>query len=803
MTQTDKGRRIASFDDGWTFYRGDIPIRYAVKAGSTGGITDVAGPEEGEWLDIAYADRNVANDPSAWEEVRLPHDWVVEGQYVNDPTLGTRAGSHGYLPTGVGVYRKTFAVPADELGRRITLHFDGVTGRSNVWVNGHWIGERFGGYTSFHYDISDVLRYGDEGENVVVVKVDARDHEGWWYEGGGIYRHVRLQSTDPLHVAHWGTYVTTPSIAADRATVVVRARIANEDASAREFELRTTIRRLPDGAIGAEGRMSATLRPGEETELEQSFGIEAPRLWSPETPHLYAASTEVVEGGDAVVDGVVTRFGVRSVAFDAERGFLLNGEPYPIKGTSNHQDFAGVGVALPDSLIAYKLKLLKEMGCNAYRSAHHPPTPELLDWCDEHGMLVMDENRKLDSSPRGLEELERMVRRDRNHPSVFLWSLENEEVLEGTVTGARILKSMAAAVRRLDPTRPITAAMNHGWNQGGYVAALDVVGYNYGHRGADQNGKRVDPNRRIVGSESASYTTTRGVYEDDPDRGYCSAYGTNIPSWGCSPGQSWADVLKYPFLSGVFLWTGFDYRGEPTPYEWPCISSHFGMLDTCGFPKDIYYLVKACWTEAPLVHLLPHWNWPGREGEPIRVVAYGNCERVELFLNGVSLGERSMIATEGTEWTVPYAPGVLRCVGYRGGEAVATSERATAGAPYAIRLEPDRTTFRADGADTVPVRAIVVDAAGVVVPTADAELRFAVEGPGRVLGVGNGDPSSHAPDKANRRRAFNGYALALVQSTGDAGGVTLRATADGLRAAVCELQALSRPTNGTANVPRT
>lgn len=775
-------RSRESFDENWFFHKGDIHIPYAVKGGMTGGLTDCAKREEGEWLDIAYVDKEAQQAQEGWEAVRLPHDWCPDGSFINDPSMGSRAGSHGYLHAGVGFYRKWFTIPADQLGRKISLCFDGVTGRSTVWVNGHLIGERFGGYTSFVYDITDVLRYGSEGDNIVLVKVDATDYEGWWYEGSGIYRHVWLQSTDSLHVAQWGTFITATEVSESHAAVKIETKVLNESASNRAFELITVIKERAGGRQVAEQAIRSSVDGLDEITVEQKLTITEPELWSPEHPYLYAAVTELYENG-VLIDQFDTSFGVRTIHFDAVRGFLLNGNVYPIKGTCNHQDFAGVGVAMPRALIAYKLSLLKEMGCNAYRSAHHPPSPELLELCDELGLLVMDENRKLDSSSRGMDELKSMILRDRNHPSVILWSLENEEVLEGTVMGARILKSMTELAHKLDPTRPTMAAMNHGWSSGGYAEAVDIVGYNYGHRGADVDGRRKYPNRLIIGSESSSYTTTRGIYADDPNKGYCSSHGTNIPSWGCSPEKSWSDVMEHPYLTGIFVWTGFDYRGEPTPYEWPCINSHFGMMDTCGFPKDVYYLMKALWTEEPLVHLLPHWNWPELIGQTIRVTAYTNCDSIELFLNGRSLGERVVKPHRSLDSDIAYEPGELKAVGKIGGVIAAEGKRVTTGKPHAIWLEPNRTVIQADGLDVAAVRVSIVDENGNVVPYADSHVDFYVEGSGALIGVGNGNPSSHESDKASSRRAFNGLALALLQAGADAGSITLKAISAGLQSA--------------------
>ncbi|WP_020428737.1 glycoside hydrolase family 2, partial [Paenibacillus riograndensis] len=442
---TAAGRSRSRFDENWSFYKGDIRIPHAVKAGMTGGITDCGSLQEGEWLDIAFNDKGMGHQQLEWKPVSLPHDWCVEQQYVQDASLGSRDGSHGYLPGGTGFYRKTFELPPEAADRKWTVTFDGASGLSTVWVNGHLIGEHRGGYIGFSYDLTDVLRYGAEGRNVILVKVEALENEGWWYEGCGIYRHVWLEQTDRLHVAEYGTYITTPEAEKEQALVHISTRICNEYTESRAVSLHTEVYNAAGEQVCAKAEQAFADWYG-ETELEQMFRLEHPALWSPETPHLYkAVSILKVEGTE--VDRYETPFGIRSIRFDPEEGFFLNGEPLLIKGTCNHQDFAGVGVALPDSLIEYKLRLLKEMGSNAYRSAHHPPTPELLDLCDRLGLLVMDENRKLDSSRSGLDQLKRMLFRDRNHPSVIIWNLENEEVLEGTVTGRRLLKTLADTVR--------------------------------------------------------------------------------------------------------------------------------------------------------------------------------------------------------------------------------------------------------------------------------------------------------------------------------------------------------------------
>jgi len=753
----------------------------------TGGLTDCWGSKEGEWPDIAYKGNQMdsALDPSQWTQVDLPHDWCVEGDFDR-----TADHNHGFLPVGIGCYRKVFELPASDLGRKITIGFEGVMRNSTVWVNGHLMGTHSSGYTSFCYDLTDVLRHGEEGKNVIFVRVDAREYEGWWYEGCGIYRHVWLLKADPLHVGHWGTYVTTPHIADQSATVSIRTTVLNEYASEKPCELVSTIVDASGEAI-AVASDEALLAASGEYEFEQVAIIPRPKLWSPDTPSLYRVLTEVRSEGK-VVDTYETPFGVRSIEFTADRGFFLNGKPLVIKGTCNHQDFAGLGVALPERVIEYKIRLLKEMGSNAYRSSHHPPTPELLDICDRLGMLVMDENRKLDSSAEGIADLKSMLYRDRNHPCIVLWSMENEELLEGKPMGTRVLATLARITRKIDPTRPVVAAMNQGWNDGGYSDALDVVGYNYGQRRAQDITDHVrHPKRKIIGSESASCTTTRGIYEEDKVKGHVPAYGMVIPSWGCTPETAWRDVAENPFLTGLFIWTGFDYRGEPTPYKWPCINSHFGVMDTCGFPKDWYYYLKAAWTDEPLVHIFPHWNWPGREGQEIEVWAFSNCDAVELFLNGQSLGRQEMIPNGHLIWKVRYAPGDLVAKAYRDGRLAATKVVATTNPPARIHLEPDRGTIAADGCDVAMIRVSIRDDQGRVVPIADNEVAFTVEGPGRIIGVGNGDPSSHEADKGTIRRAFSGYCLAIIQAGRESGKIALRATSSGLLSATANIEARS------------
>jgi beta-galactosidase len=480
--------------------------------------------------------------------------------------------------------------------------------------------------------------------------------------------------------------------------------------------------------------------------LEQKATVESPWLWSPESPSLYSVVTTILSGGTAV-DRVETTFGIRTVAFDANKGFLLNGKPYTLKGTSNHQDHAGVGSAVPDGVQYFRIARLKEMGCNAYRTAHNPPTPELLDACDRLGMIVMDENRQLGSDGRHVAFLEEQVIRDRNHPSVGIWSLGNEEFdVQGTQAGKRVVTAMQEVVRRLDTTRPITCNAAVGDEYPGINEAIQVRGWSY-HVGKDMDSYHAEhPLQPNVGSEQGSTVSTRGIYANDPVRGYVSAYDDNAPEWA-QTAETWVSYFApRPWLSGGFVWTGFDYRGEPTPYSWPCINSHFGIMDTCGFPKDNFWYYQAWWTDAPVLHILPHWNWEGREGQDIDVRALSNCDEVELFLNGRSLGRQAMNRNSEIKWKVAYAPGTLSATGYKGGKVVAEAKVETTGGPAAVELSPYASAIDADGEAVAVFKVSVADSQGRIVPNAASSVSFDLEGPGRIIGVGNGDPSSHEPD---------------------------------------------------------
>lgn len=778
------------FTRDWKFHLGDIQVLHPVKSGMTGGLTSSAEVEEGEWLKIAYFDEFEIEQPdeSQWKEVSIPHDWCVEGEYRNDNGAVKHHKSHGYLDGGVGFYRKTFHICEEWLGKRIGLEFEGIFRNCTIWVNGFEVMRHESGYTGFWCELTDILRYGKEGNNVILVRVDARDYEGWWYEGAGIYRKVWLEVKEPLHIARNGVYISTPKADEKAAKVKAEVQIINENVGEQKAVLKTEIRN-PAGECIFWKETEATVSGLETCVCKLDCEIMNPGLWCPENPVLYVLEASVWVNGEET-ECQLTEFGVKTSAFDAKKGFLLNGKPYVLKGTCNHQDFAGVGVALPDSLIEYKLKKLKEMGCNAYRSAHHPASLKLLELCDHIGLLVMNENRKLDSTEAGIRELKELICSSRNHASVFMWSMENEEILEGTVMGTRILKTLVDITHKLDPCRPVTAAMNHGWNDGGYSAAADVVGYNYGQRaGQDVEDHRKFPDRKSLGTESASCTVTRGIYEDDTVKGYCTEYQTRLPEWSCTVEKAWTDVLNHPELSGVFIWTGFDYRGEPTPCEWPNINSHFGVMDTCGFPKSTYYYLKAHWCEEPELFIMPHWNWKGQEGSKKRVWIETNCEEAELYLNGESQGKKVRAPGGHLEWEVKYQPGVLEAVGYKDKEEIIRKKVCTSKEPKYIELYPEKEWCRADGEDTICVEVSLLDEEKNPVVTMDKKIRFRAEGSGEILGVGNGDPSCHEPDKAWERSTFNGKCLVILQAGAKKGKIVLCARAEGLEEAVLELEA--------------
>jgi beta-galactosidase len=686
---------------------------------------------------------------AGWRTVNLPHDWAIEMPFDQraDGSHGFRAVGRGFPQNSVGWYRRTFELPKEDSSKRLWLEFDGACRDCTVFVNGWFVGHHEGGYNGFRYDITDVANAG--GKNIIAVKVDASQFEGWFYEGAGIYRHTWLVKTAPLAIAPDGIFVYSKfknNVPIGSAEIHVQTWLLDSQTNSAAAMVKCEII-SPEGKTVAKFKESAEVNGGLCRDVKLDAKIPSPVIWSPESPKLYKLVTTVESGGQ-IVDRQETEFGIRTVAFDKDKGFLLNGKPYLLKGTCNHQDAAGVGAAVPDHVQYFRIAKLKEVGLNAYRTAHNPPTPELLDACDRLGMLVMDESRLLGSDTENLRKWEGQIRRDRNHPSVAIWSLANEEFgVETTPAGGRVAKTMQNLVKQFDPMRPVTYNAPIGNVFDGINCVIEVRGWSYriGTNRMDVY-HAAHPDQPNVGSEQGSTVSTRGIYENDKVRGYVSAYDVNAPSWANTAEEWWSFFAPRPWLSGGFIWTGFDYRGEPTPYGWPCINSHFGILDTCGFRKDDSWYYQAWWTDQPVLHLLPHWNWPGKEGREIDVRAFSNCEEVELFLNGQSLGKQAMKKNSELKWLVKYAPGTLSAKGYNGGKIVAEAKVETTGEPASVQLTPDRSAINADGENVSIFTVSVADAQGRIVPDASNLIQFALDGPGRILGVGNGDPSCHEPD---------------------------------------------------------
>ncbi len=722
-------------------------------------------------------------DDNDWNSVDLPHDWAVELPFQNDPSLASK----GFYPLGrtypassVGWYRRIFDLPASVAGKRITIEFDGAYREAMVVFNGFYMGRHIGGYDPFTFDVTDFAVPG--GRNVLLVRVDATQSDGWFYEGAGIYRHVWLVTTNAVRVKQWGTFARS-EVRPGEATVSIRTEVENQGHGSQGVRVASTVLDPAGKAVGKATSVPAQLAEGGEHTFEQQVSVKSPALWSLEQRDLYKLVTEVIDPAGAVVDRRETPFGIRTCTFDAEKGFFLNGKPVKLKGTCNHQDHAGVGAAVPDALQYFRIRKLQEMGCNALRTSHNPPTPELLNAADELGMLVFDETRMMSSNPEGLSQFENLVRRDRNHPSVFLWSMGNEEGAAAGPHGFAILSSMKALAARHDGSRGVSIAPLGGNNMGKFgFAALDVQGYNYADPDAEAYHK-ANPKVPVMGTEQVSAVGTRGIYKMDPERGYVQSYDPYTTSGRASAEGWWSFCDARPWLSGGFVWTGFDYRGEPSPYGWPNTASQYGIVDLCGFPKDGFYYYQAWWTGQPVLHLFPHWNWPGLEGQEIAVWVYSNLERVELFCNGQSLGAKEVKRASHLAWIVKYAPGSIEARGFKGGQQVMTVKRETTGPAEQLVIVAERPGLAADGEDAVSIWVEVRDGQGRYAPLADNSVAFKIDGPARLIGVGNGDPTSHEPDKGSSRKAFCGLCAAIVQSTKSAGEITVTATSPGLASA--------------------
>ncbi len=779
--------RSASFDSDWQFHLGDAP--------------GAEGP---------------GFDASAWRRLDVPHDWSIEGPAGADPATmdgpfdrrspgGTSSGS---LNGGIGWYRKTFSLPDTARGQRVFVQFDGVYMDSDVWINGHHLGNHPYGYTSFQYDLTPFVKFG-AADNVLAVRVNVKQPCSRWYSGAGIYRHVWLTVLDPVHIDHWGTYVTTPKVSDREATIRLRTRVRNDGASAATVSLATMIVG-PGGRKVASGDATHEIAAGADYDFDQNLNVTDVRRWSPDDPALYRAVSAIRVDGHPT-DAYATPFGIRTFRFTADQGYFLNDKHVVIQGVCNHHDLGCLGAAVNRRGVQRQLELLKAMGCNAIRTSHNPPAPELLDLCDQMGFLVMDEafdEWKKDKTRYGYgrffdawsePDLVSMVRRDRNHPSIILWSIGNEIPEQNSPNGYEMSKRLADICRREDPTRPVTSACNSPTSavKNGFVKPLDVFGINYFTNEYDKQRGKV-----MIASETTSAVSTRGEYnlvlgkDGKPEikrelNHQCTSYDLASPEWGCTAETSLQKLKDSPWVAGEFVWTGFDYLGEPTPFGWPSRSSYFGILDLCGFPKDRYYVYQSQWTAKPMVHLLPHWNWEGFEGKNIPVWCFSNAESVELFLNGRSLGEKKSADRKGLhfEWSVPYAPGVLKCVAKRGGQPVAVAETHTAGKPARLVLAPDRTSIQANGQDLSFVEVRVVDQDGNLCPNADNSVHFTIQGAGRIAGVDNGDATNHESFQGSMHRVFHGLGLVVIRSAVQPGEIRIEAAADGLPPATAAVSA--------------
>ena len=726
---------------------------------------------------------------STWQEVKVPHDWVTILPYadVASHSHGYKTVGYKYPETSVGWYRKTINIPANDLGKHIALQFDGIFRNARVWFNGFYMGTEPSGYATQVYDVTEYVNYG--GDNLICVRADATLEEGWFYEGAGIYRDAWLMKSAAVGVAPFGTFVYADlKQPYDKVTIYVETEVNNHSLTTQQCEVSHRLLDA-DGREVAKSESSTIMLRAKQTLNSQllTLNLNTPHLWSPADPYLYKVETTVKVDG-RVTDVYETTTGIRDIEFDADRGFLLNGQPLKLKGVNMHQDHAGVGAAIPDALQAWRIKQLKKMGCNAYRASHNPMTPALLDICDREGILVIDENRLTGINEEHLRLLERMIKRDRNHPSVILWSNGNEEWgMENTIQGTRIAAAMREYTHLLDPTRHSTIA-----NAGGreMVKGLDVVGFNYIVQNDVDNQKKNNPTWKIVGTEETTGCGTRGWYFKDekyPGR-MVSLNRTMEQNYENIIERGWKFYDERPWAAGLFYWTGFDYRGEPNPLSYPAHDSEFGILDYCGFPKDEAYYLKSWWTDEPVLHIFPHWNLQGHEGEEVEVWAYSNCDEVELTVNGKKLGRQPMPRNGHLKWKAVYQPGRVEATGYKNGKRILTKTIETTKAAAKVVLKADRHQIAADGQDMAIVNIELHDQKGRFVPNACPVLTFCLEGDANIIGCGNGDPSylgSDHPDKQPCHTfsipAFNGRAQVLIQSGKLPSTVTLKCTADGLK----------------------
>jgi beta-galactosidase len=781
-------------------------------------------------LNDSIQDKDTIGASTKWRTLNVPHDWSIEGKFDEKSPAGYGGGS---LNGGLGWYKKTFKVAAEDSTKITSITFDGVYRNSEVWINGHYLGKRPNGYIGFQYDMSPYLNYGDKN-NEIIVKVDnSKQPNSRWYSGSGIFRNVWIETTDKLHVAPWGTYVTTPKVTAEKAAVAFETTIQNQNTASKKATVTTIIYKEDNKVTSV--TQNITIGAKTTQTIKQKAEVETPILWSVEKPELYTAVTEI-SLDDKIVDQYKTKFGIRDFKFDLNKGFILNGKQVKIKGVCLHHDLGPLGAAINTRAIERQLEIMKEMGVNGIRTSHNPPAPELLDLCDKMGFIVMDEAFDMwkqnktkydyanDWDKWHKKDLVDQLLRDRNHPSIFVWSIGNEIPEQWSETGVVIAKELAAITRQYDKTRPLTAAMNPPVNMNiddvtlqfeknnvqinplAGSGVLDLIGYNYAHQTYEHHQKNF-PNTPFIATETTSGLQTRGYYDVVSDTikkwpvrwdlkftegnpgNTVSAYDQVQTPWGSTHEATWKVIKKHDFLSGMYIWTGFDYIGEPTPYEWPSISSYFGIVDLAGFPKDVYYMYQSEWTDKTVLHIFPHWNW--KTGQTVDVWAYyNNADEVELYVNGKSVGKRSKKGDDlHVMWRIPFEAGTLKAVSRKNGKTVLEKEIKTAGNPSKLKLTADRSTIKADKNDLSFVTVDILDEKGTLAPNANNEINFALKGNGKIVGVSSGDPVSHESYKGSKHTALSGKCLVIVQSGDKTGRLELTAKSNGLKSATIVITA--------------
>lgn len=756
-----------SLNKGWRFYKGDIPFPVITGQGMT---------YESAKAGKSWGAASPGFDDTDWRIVTLPHDWAVESPFDSLANM-----AQGYRERGIGWYRRSFKLDESDNGKYIELQFDGIATHATIWVNGTVLHRNFCGYTSMYIDITPYAYYGNTINNIAI-RVDADVQEGWWYEGAGLYRNTWLVKRNPVHIITDGVYAN-PVKVSEGWEIPVEVTLNNTKKYAENVTVDVSLFD-PKGQLVTSASTVATIPVLKNAVANMLLKVINPTRWDINNPVLYTVKTTLSQN-KVVLQEEITKCGFRTIRFDNETGFYLNDKPLKIKGVCDHQDHAGVGTAIPDGVWQFRFSRLKEMGVNAYRVAHNPSSKELLNIADSIGIMVFAENRNFNASPEYIRQLEWLIRRDRNRPSIILWSVFNEEPMQATPRGYEMARRMVSVVKSLDTTRPVTAAMNGGFFSTLNVGhAVDLVGTNYQIRDYDRFHKE-NPSIPFMSSEDGSAFMTRGVYKTDLTKNEMSSYDTESARWGATHRNSWKLIDTRPFMAGGFYWTGFDYRGEPTPLKWPTANSFFGISDLCGFPKAAYYIRQAQWLENKnVLEMIPHWNWPADTiGKPIQVMVMSNGDSLVLKLNGKVIGGQKADKYEMNSWNVPYKPGKLEVFSYKNNKLVARKEVSTTTNPVQVKLTPFKAKLVGNGTDATPITVELVDAKGRHVPTAQNRVKFEIAGPGRIIGVGNGNPNSHELDKANERSLFNGLAQVIVQTDELQGNIELTATVNGMKPA--------------------